>query len=151
MSKLMIIESNKKARRDYEIVDKLEAGIQLLGCEVKSIRNNGISLAESYIKIKKTECFLVRCHIAPYKFAGKQDVDVYRERKLLLHKKQIERMNSKIQQKGLTVVPLKVFFNAKGLCKIELGLAKGKKSHDKRQDIKKREVDKKLRRIMKRT
>ena len=145
----MIIENNKKARRDYEIIDKFEAGIRLLGSEVKSIRNNGISLAESYIKIKSNECYLVRCHIAPYTFARKNEIDPYRERKLLIHKREILRLNAKIQQKGLTVVPLKVYFNAKGLCKIELGLAKGKKSHDKRHDIKKREVDKKLRRIIK--
>ncbi len=145
----MIIESNKKARRDYEIIDKFEAGMSLLGSEVKSIRNNGISLKESYIKIKRNECYLVRCHIAPYSFARKQDLDPYRERKLLIKKSQIIRLHAKIQQKGLTLVPLKVYFNAKGLCKVELGLGKGKKSHDKRQDIKKREVDKKLRRIMK--
>ena len=149
MSKLMIIESNKKARRDYEINDKFEAGMSLLGSEVKSIRNNGISLKESYIKIKRSECYLVRCHIAPYSFARKQDLDPYRERKLLIKKSQIIRLHTKIQQKGLTLVPLKVYFNAKGLCKVELGLGKGKKTHDKRQDIKKREVDKKLRRIMK--
>ena len=149
MSKLMIIESNKKARRDYEIIDKFEVGMSLLGSEVKSIRNNGISLKESYIKIKRSECYLVRCHIAPYSFARKQDLDPYRERKLLIKKSQIIRLHAKIQQKGLTLVPLKVYFNAKGLCKVELGLGKGKKTHDKRQDIKKREVDKKLRRIMK--
>jgi SsrA-binding protein len=146
---LKIIESNKKAWRDYEILETLEAGMQLNGGEVKSIRNGGISLAESYIKIKSSECYLVDCHIAPYIFSRKEELDPTREKKLLLHKKEIEKLDAKMRQKGLTMVPLKVYFNAEGRCKIELGLGKGKKAHDKRDTIKAKENERYLKRVLK--
>ena len=144
-----IIESNKKAWRDYEVLETVEAGIQLYGGEVKSIRNGGISLSESYVKIMSQECYLVACHIAPYTFSRKSEVDPYRERRLLLHKKEIEKLDAKARQKGLTLIPLKVYFNSDGRCKIELGLGKGKKAHDKRDSIKAKENERYLKRILK--
>ena len=148
-SGLKIIESNKKAWRDYEILETQEAGIQLYGSEVKSIRNGGISLAESYIKTKSGECFLVDCHVAPYGFSRKDEVDPYREKKLLLHKKEIVKLDAKIRQKGLTLIPLKIYFNEDGRCKIELGLGKGKKAHDKRDSIRAKENERYLKRVLK--
>lgn len=143
------IEVNKKARRDYEIVDTLEAGIQLLGSEVKSIREGGISLRDSYIRFKSGECLLVDCHISPYKYSRREDVDPYRARKLLMHKREIERMASQVQLKGLTAIPLKIYFNERGRCKIELALGKGKKLYDKRQDIKRKDAQREIQRAIK--
>jgi len=143
------IEVNKQARRNYELVDTFEAGIELLGAEVKSIREGGISLKDSYIRFKKGECFLVSCHVAPYRFARQADIDPYRDRKLLLHKREIVRMSSQVQQKGLTAVPLKIYFNKEGRCKVELALGRGKKLHDKRQDVKKRDAQREMQRAIK--
>jgi SsrA-binding protein len=144
------LEVNKKARRDYEIIEVLEAGISLLGSELKSIKNGGLSLQESFIQIKSGEVYLTGAHVAPYVFTGIQAPDPYRSRKLLLHKKEIEKLGSKVQQKGLTLVPLKAYQNEQGRVKIELALGKGKKLHDKRQDTKNKEVSRKLDRVMKR-
>ncbi len=144
------LENNKKARRDYEIIEVIEAGISLLGSELKSIKSGGLSLQESYIVVKNGEVFLTGAHIAPYTFTGIQPPDPYRSRKLLLHRKEIEKLNSKVQQKGLTIVPLKAYQNEKGLIKIEIALGKGKKVHDKRQDLKQKEVSRKLDRVLKR-
>jgi SsrA-binding protein len=148
-SEQKIIESNKKAWRDYEVLETLEAGMQLYGSEVKSIRKGGISLAESYIRIKQGECFLVDCHIAPYTFARKEEVDPYREKKLLVHKREIEKWDMKARQKGLTMVPLKIYFNAEGRCKIEIGLGKGRKAHDKRDVVRAKENERYLKRVLK--
>ena len=144
-----VVDFNKKARHDYEILDTLEVGLVLSGSEVKSVREGGISLRESYVRVKGAECFLVDCHIAPYKFSRKDDQEPYRERKLLLHKREIERLGIQIQQKGLTIVPLKVYFNARGRCKLELGVGRGKKLHDKRQDMKSKEAKRAMDRALK--
>jgi SsrA-binding protein len=143
------IEVNKKARRDYEIVDTFEAGIQLLGSEVKSIRDGGISLRDSYIRFKNGECLLVDCHISPYKYSRRDDIDPYRPRKLLLHKREIERLSSNVQLKGLTAVPLKLYFNEQGRCKLELALGRGKKLYDKRQDVKRKDAQREMQRALK--
>lgn len=142
---------NRKAKRDYEIVDKIEAGIVLSGGEVKSIRAGSINLSESYVRIKNAECFLVDCHINPYAFERQDDIKPTKDRKLLLHKREIERLNAQVKQKGLTLIPLAVYFNAKGRCKLEIGVGKGKKVHDKRQDIKERDAKKYLERALRRT
>ena len=144
------LENNKKARRDYEIIEVLEAGISLLGSELKSIKSGGLSLQESYIVVKNGEVFLTGAHISPYSFTGIQPPDPYLSRKLLLHRKEIEKLSSKVQQKGLTLIPLKAYQNEKGLIKIEVALGKGKKVHDKRQDMKQKEVSRKLDRVLKR-
>jgi SsrA-binding protein len=143
------VDVNKKARRDYEILDTAEAGIVLRGSEIKSIRNSGISLRDSYIRMKGTECFLVGCHIAPYQFAGVDAHDPYADRKLLLHRKEIERFAMQVKTKGRTLVPLRVYFNKSGRCKIELGVGRGKKLYDKREDIKGREAKRDLERAIK--
>lgn len=139
-----VIDVNKKARRDYEIVDRFEAGIVLAGSEVKSIRGNGVSLRDSYVRIKNSECFLVDAHVAPYTFAAKDSHEPYRDRKLLLNKKEIARLSVQTQAKGLTIVPLSIYFNEKGRCKLEIGLGRGKKLHDKRQDVKAREAKREM-------
>lgn len=140
---------NRKAKRDYEIVDRVEAGISLTGAEVKSARNGEVNLQESYVKIQKGECFLSGCHFAPYTFARNEEVDPVRERKLLLHRKEIEKMDAQVRQKGLTAVPLAMYFNNKGRCKVEIGIGRGKKQHDKRQDVKERDAKRYLDRALK--
>ncbi len=143
------VDVNKKARRDYEILDTAEAGIVLCGSEVKSIRNNGISLRDSYIRMKGDECYLVGCHIAPYKFAGVDAHDPYADRKLLLHRREIDRLAMQVKTKGRTLVPLKVYFNKSGRCKVELGIGRGKKLYDKREDVKGREAKRHIERAIK--
>ena len=142
-----VVSVNKKARRDYEIINTIEAGLVLNGAEVKSVRAAAVNLKESYVRFKKGECYLVGCHISPYAYARQEEVSPTRERKLLLHRREIIRLEVQVKQKGLTVVPLKLYFNAKGRCKIELGLGRGKKLHDKRQDVKEREAKRQLQRI----
>ncbi|HMO17293.1 MAG TPA: SsrA-binding protein SmpB [Oligoflexia bacterium] len=143
------LEVNKKARREYEILETLEAGISLLGSELKSIRSGGLSLKESYVQIKSGECFLMNAHIAPYAFTSVSPPDPYRTRKLLLHKREIERLGSKNQQKGLTMIPLSCYSNAKGKVKIQLGVGRGKKLHDKREDMKSKEATRSMERVLK--
>ena len=127
--------SNPKARHDYTILDSFEAGVVLQGSEVKSLRQGNASLRESFATIRDGEVWLIQMHIAPYADAGYSQHDPLRHRKLLLHKDQIERLALKIKQQGLTLVPLRLYF-AHGLAKLELGLAKGKKIYDKREDLK---------------
>lgn len=144
-----VVAVNKKARRDYEILDTLEAGLELLGCEVKSIRGGGANLKESYIRFRNRECFLTGCHVSPYKFSRVETYDPVRDRRLLLHQREIERLGSQVQAKGLTVVPLQIYFNSRGRCKLDIGLGRGKKLFDKRQDIKSRDAAREIQRLMK--
>lgn len=143
------LEVNKKARRDYEIIEVLEAGISLLGSELKSIKKGGLSLQESFIQIKNAEVFLTGAHVAPYTHTGIEQPDPYRNRKLLLHKSEIEKLSSKIKLKGLTLIPLKAYQNTRGKIKIQIALGRGKKLHDKRQDVKSKEASRKLDRVLK--
>ncbi len=144
-----IIASNHKAYRDYEIVETLECGIELKGPEVKSIREGRITLNDSFARADKGEVVLYNAHISPYAQASYLNTEPTRERKLLLHRKQIEKLADKLTQKGFTLVPLKAYFNQRGLVKIELGLGKGKRLFDKREDIKRRESDLAVRRLIK--
>ena len=144
-----VIDVNKKARRDFEIRDTFEAGIALLGSEVKSIRDGGVNLRDSYIRFKNGECYLVGCHVSPYKFSSHDAPDPIRDRKLLLHKRDIEKLGSQVQAKGLTLVPLKIYFNKRGRCKLEVALGRGKKLYDKREDIKAREAARQMERVLK--
>lgn len=145
---MKIICSNKKAYYDYEIMETLEAGISLLGTEVKSLRTSQSSLKESLIKIDKGEVFLFNCHIHPYSFAHQQNHEPTRTRKLLLHRSEIKRLMGKVIERGWTLVPIKLYFkNSKA--KIELGLGKGKKLYDKREDIKKKEHQREINRAVK--
>ncbi len=147
MSKSII--TNRKAYRDYEVLETLECGIELKGSEVKSLRAGKINLNDSFARIEKLEAFLYNAHISHYTEASYLNVDTDRTRRLLLHKNQIQRISGKLAQKGLTLIPLKVYFNDRGFVKLELGLCKGKKLYDKRESIKRRETDLYMRRAMK--
>lgn len=147
MSKSVI--TNRKAYRDYEVLESLECGIELKGSEVKSLRAGKINLDDSFSRVEKQEAFLYNAHISRYAEASYLNVDPDRPRRLLLHKNQIERITGKLTQKGLTLIPLKVYFNDRGFVKVELALCKGKKLYDKRESIKRREIDLQMRRVLK--
>jgi len=134
-----IVATNKKAFFNYEILDTFEAGISLLGSEVKSIREGKVSLKESYAEIKDGEIFLINCHIAPYKAATYLNHEPKRPRKLLLHKQEIKKLMGRVKEKGLTLIPVKMYFNKRGLVKVELALAKGKKAYQKREALRERD------------
>jgi len=139
---------NKRATYDYEILEKYEAGISLFGCEVKSAKTGHISLKGSYIVIKNKEAYLLNAFIPPYQTKNTpSDYDPSRSRKLLLHKSEIKSLIGKIKQKGLTLVPIKLY-TKKGKIKLEFALAKGKRKVDKREKIKKREAERKIRRVL---
>ena len=133
-----LIASNRKAYHDYFVEDKFEAGVELCGTEVKSIRMGKCSVKESFIKIEKGEMFIYGMHISPYEKGNIFNKDPLRVRKLLLHRYEIRKIEGKLKEKGLTLVPLKVYFKD-SLVKIEVGLARGKKLYDKRQDIAKKD------------
>lgn len=139
---------NKKAYHDYEIIEKLEAGIQLKGSEVKSLREGRANLKDSYAKVINGEMFLFNFYIAPYPNSFEK-IEPKRKKKLLLHKKQINKWAQKVEEKGLTIVPLSVYFNDRGLAKVELALVKGKKIYDKRKAIKERELKREIERKLK--
>lgn len=142
---MRVIAKNKKAFFNYEILESHEAGISLLGSEVKSIREGKISLKESYAEIKAGEVFLLNCHISPYEAANRFNHDPIRERKLLLHRREIKRLTGKIKEKGFTLVPTKVLINDKGKVKVEISLAKGKRAYQKREIIRERDRDREMR------
>jgi SsrA-binding protein len=145
-----LIAKNKKAFFNYEILETYEAGISLVGSEVKSIREGRISLKESYAEIKEGEVFLVSCHISPYEASNRFNHDPLRERKLLLHRREIKRLTGKIKERGLTLVPTKVQINDKGKVKVELALAKGKRAYQKREVIRERDRDREMQAELKR-
>jgi SsrA-binding protein len=142
---MKIIAKNKKAYFNYEILESYESGISLLGTEVKAIREGRISLKESYVDIKDNEVFLVNCHISPYEPANRFNHSPLRERKLLLHRREIKRLGGKIREKGLTLIPTKVMINEKGKVKVEISLGKGRKAYQKRDAIRERDRDRELR------
>ena len=142
------ILSNPKARRDYHILETFEAGIALTGSEVKSMRSGKTSIAESYAASRDGELWLLNSNIAEYKQAGRFNHEPKRPRKLLLHKRQINKLIGAVEREGMTVVPLKLYFNEKGRAKVELALARGKKLHDKRETEKKRSWDRERGRLM---
>lgn len=139
------IARNRKARFNYEIVDTFEAGIVLVGSEVKSLRQKKVSIQEAYARIEKGEVFLTGMNISVYDKANRFNHDPLRERKLLLHRQEIKRLIGKVQERGFTLIPLRLYFK-RGRAKIELGLAKGKARYDKRRDIQKRDMDRELER-----
>lgn len=145
---MKLIAENRKARHDYFVEDTYEAGIVLVGCEVKSIRQGQVNLRDSFAIIKNGEVFAVGMHIAPYQMGSYFNHDPRRNRKLLLNKVEIRKLKAKVEQKGYTLVPLKIYFKD-ALVKVELGLCKGKETHDKRESIKRREEDRKIDRIKK--
>ena len=130
---------NKKAFHEYHILDRYEAGIALKGPEIKSVRQHNVNFRDSHVRIEGTDVFLINLHIARYKNSGYSDVDPSRKRRLLLNKREIRKLSSRVIERGLTIVPLRLYFK-NGLLKVEIGLAKGKKLHDKRETIKKKEL-----------
>lgn len=147
---MMTIATNKKAYHNYEIIESFEAGIALLGSEVKSIREGRISLKDSYGEVRDGEVFLLQAHISPYEPANRFNHDPLRERKLLLHRQEIKRLIGKIREKGYTLIPIKVMFNDKGKVKVEISLAKGKRAYQKKQAIKERDLEREMRAELKR-
>jgi SsrA-binding protein len=144
-----IVAQNRKARHDYHILDTWEAGLVLVGTEVKSVRLGRVNLKDSYARFSGTELFLYQCHISPYEQGGRWNHDPLRTRKLLLTRREIRKLTGKVEERGLTLIPLKVYFK-KGFAKIELALAKGKKQYDRREDLAKRDAEREMERAYKR-
>lgn len=145
-----LVANNKKARHDYFIEEVYEAGIVLTGTEIKSIRAGRCSIKESFCSIDKNgELYIYGMHISPYEQGNRFNVEPLRDRKLLLHKKEINKLIGTLKTSGLTLVPLNVYLNEEGRCKLEIGLARGKKNYDKRDTIAKRDADRKMERAMK--
>ena len=143
-----VVTTNRKAFHDFTIFEKYIAGIVLTGTEIKSIRNNSINLKDSFCKIEDNEVFLYKCHISPYEQGNRYNHNSERTRKLLLTKKEILKLQSKVKKENYTIVPLEVFFQG-SLAKIEIGLAKGKKLHDKRDDLAKKDQKREMDRVSK--
>lgn len=140
--------SNRRAFHLYEILETFEAGIVLQGTEIKSLRDHGGSLQEAYIRVLKNELWLIGCSIAPYRFGNVYNHEERRERKLLMHKREISRLKVATQEKGLTIIPL-AFYLKNGKVKVKIGIAKGKKAEDKREAIKERDEKRRIQKILK--
>jgi SsrA-binding protein len=138
---------NKKASFEFEFIDKYVAGLVLKGTEIKSLREGKASLTEAFCFFRNGELFIRQMHIAPYSFAASYNHDPVRERKLLLSKKELDKLESKFQEKGLSIIPVRLFINDRGLAKMEIALGRGKKLHDKRQDIKNKDAKRDLDRM----
>lgn len=149
MAKIRTLAENRKARYDYHIEEKYEAGLALLGSEVKSIREGRANLRDSFARMKGGELFLENVHIAPYSHGGAFNHEPLRERKILMHKEEIRRLEGKVNEKGYTLIPLRLFLSDRGKIKIELGLARGKAKADRRRDIMDREAKRDMERMMK--
>ena len=143
-----LIAGNRKARHDYHILDTWEAGVALLGTEVKSIREGRVNLRDSYARVENGEVWLMNVHISPYSHRGYAQHAELRQRKLLMHSHEIRKLSGRTTEKGLTLVPLEVYFK-RGRVKVLLALAKGKQAHDKRETIRRREVDRETRAAVK--
>ena len=143
------VVTNRKAYHDYFIEEKFEAGIMLQGTEVKSLRDGRVNLQDSYASVREGQIFLHHCHISPYSHGNLLNHEPLRTRKLLLHRKEINKLLVKTQQQGLTIIPLRIYFSKRGLAKVEIGLAKGKKQHDRRESDKSREASREVERAMK--
>ncbi len=138
---MKVVATNRRARHDYSILETYEAGLSLVGSEVKSLRGGMVSLKEGFARVEGGEVFLHGVHITPYDKAGKFNPDPKRPRKLLFRKSEIKRLMGKTQEKGLTLVPLRLYFTDRGLAKLELGLARGKKLYDKRAALRERDLE----------
>lgn len=147
---MQVVANNKKAFFQYFIIEKVEAGIQLTGAEVKSLRTGKVSINESYAEAKKGELFLINSDISVYeKSFNRVNLEAKRVRKLLVHKKDITRLQGKIEREGMTLIPLKLYFNNQGKAKVEIAVAKGKKLYDKREDKKKKDWNIQKKRLLK--
>jgi SsrA-binding protein len=145
-----IIATNRRARYEYEILDRVEAGIVLNGPEVKSLREGRANLGDAYAMVTRGELFLEKLHISPYEPATRQNTEPQRTRKLLVHRREIQKLKARLQERGKTLVPLSLYFNEDGRVKVEIALARGKHTYDKRETIKRREADLDARRTMRR-
>ena len=146
--KLQIVSENRKARHQYEILESVECGIQLMGSEVKTMRMGRLSLDEAYARVKGNELWLIGADIPPYSNAGLWNHEPKRPRKLLLHRREFDKLTGRAHERGLTLIPLRIFFTARGFAKCVVAIAKGKKLHDKRETLKKRDTDRGLSRAM---
>ena len=144
----MVLARNTKALQDYFIADKLEAGMELVGTEVKSVKAGKVSIKESFIRIIKNEIFIMNMHITPYEFGNINNLPESRVRKLLLNRKEIEKWAAKIKEQGYTIIPLSVYTKQR-LVKMEIGLAKGKKLHDKREALKRKDQERDMKKVQK--
>lgn len=149
MSEIQVVATNRRARHDYEIIDDFEAGIVLTGSEVKSLRAGKANLKDSFAHVRDGEVWLVGAYIAPYSFSREGGHDPERTRKLLLHRREIDRIAGTLAEKGLTLVPMRLYFKD-GKAKVQIGLARGKRTVDKRADIKKREHEREMERARRR-
>ena len=149
MKKRILVANNKKARHDYFIEDVLEAGLVLTGTEIKSIRQGKVNLKESYAKIDNGEVIVLGMHISPYEQGNRFNVDPLRPRKLLLHKQEIRKLIGYTTLKGLTLIPLTMYINEKGMAKMELAVARGQKEYDKRDTIAKKDADRRMQQVAK--
>lgn len=145
MDAVKVVATNRKARHEYFILETYEAGLALLGSEIKSVRSGQISLAESYVQIENHEAWLLDAHIAPYEQAARMNHEPRRKRRLLLHKREILEIWNAVRTKGVTVIALQVYLK-KGRAKVEIAIAKGKKLYDKRQDIARRDAERDIQR-----
>lgn len=149
MTGIKIVASNRKAAHEYSLEDKLEAGIALLGTEIKAIREGKANLTDAYVVAQHGELWLRNMHIGPYEPAGSFGHDPRRPRKLLLHRREINRLIARVQERGYTIIPTKLYLR-NGLAKVEIALARGKRKYDKRATIAKRDAEREIRRILKR-
>jgi SsrA-binding protein len=138
---------NKKASHEYFFLDTYIAGIQLVGVEIKSIRQGRVNMTESYCVFHRGELYLKNTHISPYENAGYVKIDPLRDRKLLLNRNELRKLSEGVERKGLTIVPTKMFINEKGLCKVEVCLCQGKKTYDKRETLKEKDIKKKVKNL----
>lgn len=147
---MKLVANNKKARHDFFIEDTYEAGIALTGTEIKSVRMGKVSIKESFAKVERGEIILHGMNISPYEQGNRFNVDPIRPRKLLLHKREIQKLIGYTTQEGLTLVPLRMYINDRGRAKVELAVARGKKNYDKRHDIAKRDADRRMQQAVRR-
>jgi len=143
-----VVAFNRKARHDYHILETFEAGLVLKGTEVKSIRNSQVSIRESYAQFKGTELYIINMHVSPYQFGNRFNMEPKRDRKLLLKSKQLSKLKGQVETKGVTLVPLKLYFK-NGYAKMEIALVKGKKLYDKRQDLTQKAIQRETERELK--
>ena len=143
-----MIAVNRKAKHEYELLDRYEAGIELKGTEIKSIRQGKVQLKDAYISIRDGQAIVKGMHISPYEFGNRFNHDEVRDRHLLLHKREILKLDQAVRLKGLTLIPLNIYITH-GLCKMEIAVARGKNLHDKRESAKKRDVERELRKLVK--
>jgi SsrA-binding protein len=143
---MKILSNNRRAYFEYEILEEFEAGLVLVGTEVKSIKEGKVNIKEAYIEIRSGEAFITGMHVAPYREGNLRNVDPYRERKLLLNRREIRKIHAEVAQAGLTIIPLKLYRDNNGLVKIQIALARGKKLYDKREAQKEKDIKRQMER-----